>query len=305
MRFKQLDLNLLVALDHLLALQSVSAAADRMNMSQSAMSNALSRLRHYFDDPLLVQVGRRMELTPRAEAVMPAIRDILTRVEATIQTAPEFDPARSTREFRMLISDYTMSVLMPHVLSLAAHHAPNVRFQLLPQTLHPHTLLDQGEADLFLAPSTVRTPDHPQDEVFEDRYVCAVWKDGKFGRSAITPEEFTQAAHVVMVPPNSAASAEASMLGALGVDRQIAVESFSFTALPHLVVGTDMIATVHGHIARLAAASLPITVHPLPFDVPTLKQGMQWHTYRSTDPGLMWLRGIIVEAGRLLPPLPF
>ena len=66
MRFKQLDLNLLVALDHLLALQSVSAAADRMNMSQSAMSNALSRLRHYFDDPLLVQVGRRMELTPHA-----------------------------------------------------------------------------------------------------------------------------------------------------------------------------------------------------------------------------------------------
>ena len=88
MRFKKLDLNLLVALDHMIELRSVSAAADKMFMSQSAMSNALTRLRDYFDDPLLVQVGRRMEVTPRAEAMRPAIRDILVRIEATIDAHP-------------------------------------------------------------------------------------------------------------------------------------------------------------------------------------------------------------------------
>jgi len=110
MRFKKLDLNLLVALDHMLALQSVSAAADKMFMSQSAMSNALTRLRTYFDDPLLVQVGKRMEITPRAEAMKPAIRDILVRIEATIDSQPAFDPTVSTRNFNILVSDYTVVI---------------------------------------------------------------------------------------------------------------------------------------------------------------------------------------------------
>ena len=92
-----------------MTLKSVSAAADKMFMSQSAMSNALTRLRTYFDDPLLVQVGKRMELTPRAEAMKPAIRDILVRIEATIDTQPEFDPTISTRKFNVLVSDYTLA----------------------------------------------------------------------------------------------------------------------------------------------------------------------------------------------------
>jgi LysR family transcriptional regulator, nod-box dependent transcriptional activator len=81
MRFNRLDLNLLVALDHLLHLRSVSGAAERLNMTQSAMSNALLRLRQYFDDDLLVKVGRRLELTPRGEALKDAVRDVLVRVE--------------------------------------------------------------------------------------------------------------------------------------------------------------------------------------------------------------------------------
>ena len=119
MRFKRLDLNLLVALDHMLRLRSISRAAEQMNMSQSAMSNALTRLREYFDDPLLVQVGRRLDLTPRAQAMQDLVRDILVRVDAAISSDTEFDPAQSSREFSILLSDFTMQVLMPHVLRLA------------------------------------------------------------------------------------------------------------------------------------------------------------------------------------------
>jgi LysR family transcriptional regulator, nod-box dependent transcriptional activator len=119
MRFKRLDLNLLVALDLMLRLRSISRAAEQMNMSQSAMSNALTRLRQYFDDPLLVQVGRRLELTPRAEAMQDAVRDILVRVDAAISSEVEFDPAQSNREFSILLSDFTMQVLMP--MSCAWH----------------------------------------------------------------------------------------------------------------------------------------------------------------------------------------
>ena len=127
MRFRRLDLNLLVALDHMLRLRSISRAAEQMNMSQSAMSNALTRLRQYFDDPLLVQVGRRLELTPRAEAMQDAVRDILVRVDAAISSEAEFNPAQSSREFSILMSDFTMQLLMPHVLRLAYEASPSIR----------------------------------------------------------------------------------------------------------------------------------------------------------------------------------
>ena len=141
MRFKRLDLNLLVALDHLLELQSVSVAADRMHMSQSAMSNALTRLRTYFDDPLLVQVGRKMVLTPRAESMRAPVRDILVRVEATIETDPVFRPEDSDREFSILLSDYTMQVLIPHLFALTHEIVALVLFRLLPQTKKPYVML--------------------------------------------------------------------------------------------------------------------------------------------------------------------
>src|SRR5579862_6764962 len=109
MRYNKLDLNLLVALDHLLHLRSVSGAAERMNMTQSAMSNALFRLREYFKDDLLVKIGRRMELTPRAESLKDAVRDILVRVEWTVAATSQFDPARSERQFNVLVSDYSLA----------------------------------------------------------------------------------------------------------------------------------------------------------------------------------------------------
>lgn len=297
MRFKQLDLNLLVALDHLLALQSVSLAADRMNMSQSAMSNALTRLRTYFDDPLLVQVGRRMELTPRAESMQMAVRDILVRVEATIQAAPVFDPTSSTRTFNILLSDYTMSVLMPQVLSLAQAEGASVRFNLMAQTDQPYLLLDQGEADLLIAPSRFVSPDHPSELVYADRYVCVVWREGRYGAGPLTEDMFRDAGHAVMVPPNDAHSMESEALAAHGIDRRVEVRTFSFSVLPNLIVGTDRIATVHGHIAREVANHLPLSIHPLPIDIGTLDQTMQWHGYRDTDPGLIWLRDLLRRAG--------
>jgi LysR family nod box-dependent transcriptional activator len=118
MRFNKLDLNLLVALDAMLLERNISRAAERLHVSQSAMSSSLARLRTYFDDPLLVQVGRRMELTPRAQALKEVVRDILGRVDTAIATRPQFDPAQSDREFRLLVSDYTLVTLMPHLLAL-------------------------------------------------------------------------------------------------------------------------------------------------------------------------------------------
>ncbi|GAB4270987.1 MAG: LysR substrate-binding domain-containing protein [Pararhodobacter sp.] len=296
MRFKRLDLNLLVALDHLLELKSVSGAADRMHMSQSAMSNALSRLREYFGDPLLVQVGRRMELTPRAEAMRDQVRDILVRIEATVESEPQFRPEASDRVFGLLMSDYTMTVLMPHVLSLAHAAGSRVRFNFLAQTDQPYVLLERGEADFLVAPRQLCSPDHPSETLFEDDYVCLVWSQGAFAGRPLSMDDYCRAGHVVMVPPNRAQSMEARSLAQMGIERRVEVTTFSFSALPQLVVGTDRIATVHGLIARQAARILPLEILPMPLHLEPLQQTLQWHAYRDHDPGIQWVRRLLRDA---------
>jgi len=296
MRFRKLDLNLLVALDHMLELRSVSEAADRMFMSQSAMSNALTRIRTYFDDPLLVQVGRRMELTPRAEAMRPAIRDILVRVEATIDVQPEFRPDNSTRTFNVLLSDYTMRVLMPEMLALAEKAKARVRFNFLPQTDTPYTLLERGELDLLISPEQLVSREHPSSLLYEDEYVVMADRNGPYGQGPLDLAAYQSASHVVMVPPGNAKSIEATLVDIAGVSRNVGVTTYSFSSLPYLIAGTSRIATVHRRLAELIGEQVPIVCHPLPFAAAPLRQMMQWHAYRELDQGVVWLRSILEEA---------
>jgi DNA-binding transcriptional LysR family regulator len=272
-----------------------------MNMSQSAMSNALTRLRAYFDDALLVQVGRRMELTPRADAMRHSVRDILVRVEATISSEVEFDPSTSTREFRILLSDYSMTTVMPRVLALAARRQARVRFRLLPQTEFPYVSIERGDADLLIAPGMFVSRDHPNELLYEDNFVCVAWARGRFGRGTLSEEDYRGARHVRMVPPTVPTSFETEFLAQHGIEHEIEVCCYSFAALPHLVVGTDRLATVHGLLARQAATGLPITVHKLPFSAPALDQRIQWHAHKNQDPGIRWLRSLMLEVAQALP----
>ena len=302
MRFKKLDLNLLVALDHMLALQSVSAAADKMFMSQSAMSNALTRLRTYFDDPLLVQVGKRMELTPRAEAMKPAIRDILVRVEATIDTQPEFDPTVSTRTFNILVSDYTLRVLMPQVVAEMDKQGARVRLNLLAQSDMPFLMLERGDADLLITPDVFISANHPSVLLYEDAYVVLACGKGPYADATLDLEAYESIPHAVMVPPSADGQpAEHYILERAGVSRNVELSTFSFSALPHLIARTGRIATVHRHLAREAQKSNDLAIHPLPFEAPPFRQMMQWHSYRDHDPGLMWLRSVFASAAADLP----
>jgi LysR family nod box-dependent transcriptional activator len=303
MRFKRLDLNLLVAFDHLVTLKSVSRAADKMFLSQSAMSNALSRLRQYFDDPLLVQVGKRMEVTPRAEAMHPAIKEILVRIDATIDTHPDFDPSETTRTFNVLVSDYSLRVLIPRVLAEMERQGARARLNLLTQSSTPHTMLERGDADLLISPDVFISPEHPSQLLFEDVYVVIACAQGPHAKGAMDLARYSTSRHAVMLPPNSSGIAtpvEESYLDDLGVTRQVELTTFSFASLPYLVAGTSCIATVHGLLAKHSAASAGIVIFPTPFAMPKFRQMVQWHSYRDQDPGIQWLRDVFVNAGASL-----
>lgn len=299
MRFNKLDLNLLVALDAMLTERSISRAAERLHMSQSATSNALARLREYFGDELLVQVGRKMELTPRAEALRDPVRDVLVRVDTTIAAQPEFVPSRSERQFRILISDFTLVALMPHALALADRQGSTVRFEFLPQVEQPQRMLERGEADLLVMPRDYCSPNHPIETVFRESFSCVVCQGSRLARDGLTFERYAAAGHIVMQPPGTnQASFETWFMQRHGLARRVAVTAFSFASAPHLVVGTELVATTHTRLARLAQKTLPIKVLPPPLEMPEMEQAMQWHKYRSQDPGIVWLRQLLVNAAR-------
>lgn len=296
MRFNKLDLNLLVALDHLLHLRSVSGAAARMNMTQSAMSNALLRLREYFDDDLLVKIGRRLELTPRGESLKDAVRDVLVRVEWTIATTSEFDPGRSDRQFTILVSDYTLATLIPRLLAACQKVSQTVRFNFLHQVDAPERLLERGDVDLLIIPREFCSRRHPLEVVLEEEFCAIVWSRGRLAGSKLSRRAFSEASHVVMQPPGGAQSLESVFFKQQEIARRVDVTTYSFSTMPLLVAGTDRIATVHRRLAQQAQQALPIEILDLPFRIPKMRQAVQWHKYRSQDAGLIWLRGALREA---------
>jgi len=300
MHFHKLDLNLLVALDALLSLQSVSRAAEQLHMSQSAMSNALARLRDYFADELLVQIGRKMELTQRAEVLREAVQDVLLRIDTTITAQPKFEPAKSDRVFRICMSDYSMVTLIPHMLALAQSEASAVKFQLFPQVGQPDRVLERGEADLLVIPKAFCSPNHPKDILFEESFCCVVWSGSRIASNGkLDAQAYARAGHVAMQPTGGTGmSFEAGSLQKMGLERRVEVSTFSFFAAPSLVVGTERIVTLHVRLARMAERFLPVKIFPLPITLPSMEQAVQWHKYVTKDPGLVWLRGLLGEAVR-------
>lgn len=304
MRFNKLDLNLLVALDALLRENSISRAAQQLHLSQGAMSNALARLREHFGDDLLVAVGRRMEQTPRAQALAPVVRDLLVRIDNTMQVQPLFDARHSDRIFRIVVSDYSMSVFVPHLLQVAAQDGASVRFEFLPQYGPATDALERGTADMLVVPLRLASLDHPATPLFQDVFTCLVAHDHPLAGGTLSREDYLAAGHVVMQPSNSAGAAiDGTLLTERGMNRRVEVAAYAFSSLPMLLSGTQRIATLQRRLARLAQAHLPVVeLQPL-FDMPQLDQRMQWHRLRASDPGLLWLRDAMMRAARTMPPM--
>jgi len=304
MRFNKLDLNLLVALDALLTECSITEAAKRVHLTPSAMSSALSRCRDYFQDDLLVPVGRRMEPTPRALALRDGVRDLLMRAEAVLSTEPVFDPGQAQRRFSILLSDYNNALLAPELIRLAEQEAPAVGFDFLPQQRGqaPHLLLERGEADLLLMADPLCSAGHPREVILEDGFVCIACAHHPTIQGTLTLAQFKAAGHVIMTPGPLLQSIESRALREQGIERRAEVNTFNFLALPALVQGTRRIATVHARVAQRAVLQDGQRLQRLrpPIDIPPVRISMQWHQHRDADPGLAWLRDVVRRAARQL-----
>ena len=291
MRFKGLDLNLLVALDALLETRSVSAAARRLNLSQPAMSAALARLRDYFGDDLLVATGKRMYPTAYAEGLALQLKEALAGLDALISNPTLFDPATSHRTFRILGSDYVTAAALVPLIERLAEEAPGVRLDIASVQDDATEQIDQGKVDLLLTPDNHIHPDHPAELLWEERQVIVGWNRNPVFRQPLTEETVFSAGHVGVlmgrVRTPSFADRELAIMGKL---RRIEVTTGSFLAVPWLLQGTNRLAFMHERLARSVVKLFPLVWAPTPFDFPIMREMVQYHRARAGDAGLTWLR---------------
>ena len=299
MRFGRLDLNLLVALDALLTEKSVSLAADRLCLSQSATSSALGRLREYFGDELLVVKGRHMILTARAEELIEPVRAVLEQVRTTIAVAPEFNPATAERQVRIMASDYTTQVLLADAIAELERDAPGLRFEIQPMSTNPIEAVERGFIDLLVTIDFAVSADHPSQLLFEDDYVVVGDAQNPAMKGGMTRERYFELGHV------TARFGRASMPAfdewftrRQKQQRRIEVVAPTFLSLPGLVLGTNRIATMHRRLAEQMVRTLPLVMRELPFAIPPIREVVQWHLTNNNDRALRWIVERLEAVGR-------
>src|SRR6266700_302360 len=256
------DLNLLVALDALLAERNVTRAAERVGLSQPGMSNTLARLRKLFGDPLLVREGLTLVPTPRAESLRQPVADALSLIEHALDNRPGFDPARDHVTLTVSCSDYSLLMLIGPLVRRLAATAPGLPIQRL----------------------------------FADRWICCVWEGTAEVGEVMTMETYLRLGHLVYSAVRGhPVSIVDTYLAQARVSRRIEFTVESFLLAPFLLQGTDLVAVVPeraaGHLRRTADVRF---LEP-PMDLPSITEMLWWNPRRTMDPAHAWLRARIAE----------
>ncbi|MBO4227658.1 LysR family transcriptional regulator [Bradyrhizobium neotropicale] len=305
MRFKGLDLNLLVALDALMRERNLTAAARSIKLSQPAMSAAVARLRTYFRDELFTMRGRELVPTPRAEGLAGPIREALLHIQLSIISQDVFNPGKLDRRFRILLSDFTTIVFFRKVVDRVARQAPAVTFELLPLADETDELLRRGEVDFLILPELFMSSAHPKATLFEERLVCVGCHTNKRLPRRLTFDRYMSMGHVaVKFGRLRRPSIEEWFLLEHGLTRRIEVVVQSFSMIPPVLLDTGRIATMPSRLVEHFEQTMPLQIVELPRSLPAFAEAVQWPALHNNDPASIWMREILLEEASRMAPLP-
>lgn len=288
-----IDLNLLVVLDALLAERHVSRTASRLNMSQPAVSHALGRLRHLFDDPLLIRRAGQLVPSARAREIAPALTEALRQLREILGPGG-FDPAKEKRTFRLAMSDYGSAVILPGLLKMLRLQAPEIDVAITQSSREAMIgLVLDGECDLALGVFPERPEPVEAEQLFLERFACLADREQMGGQDCLDMEAYLSRPHVLVATKSEANSEIDMALRALGHVRRIAVTLPHWGNAPRLICGTDLVLTV----ARKALAHYErdpafVAFKP-PFPIPPFPFVQIWHERRGGDPAHLWLRNAV------------
>ncbi|MET0659694.1 MAG: LysR family transcriptional regulator [Steroidobacteraceae bacterium] len=292
-----MDLNLLAYFDALITERQVSRAAERVNLSQPAMSLALKRLRELFDDPLLVRTSGGMVPTTRAQELIGPVREILRQSEGLLKQRQSNLPAEATGPFVLISTDYVSLLLMPLLARRVEQVAPHA--QIIVRAVNPEQLrhwFESGEVDIGIG-YTVNPPGEFRIRpVFEERLVCIARNDHPTIQGSLSLEQFTSVPQVQIRPGDMRYAVLLDRaLQAHAVEARIGIVVYDFVLAPEIVAATNMIAVIPERLARRQSQAAGLQVLPLPVDVPSLTFSMIWHERTHREPAYQWLRELLLE----------
>ena len=296
-QLRNIDLNLLVPLKALLHERNVTRAAERIHLSQSAMSRTLDRLRSELGDELLVRVGRNYELTPRGIALLDELGQVMPRL-ARLWAGEPFSPAQSEANIRLAMTDYASSVVLPPLAEILARLAPGITLEVVPW--HERVHEDNGLAaatHLILSPlavpSTLRV-----ELLFEDVFLCVFGRKLSRGKGPLTNKEYLSLRHIsVETHPHQQNLIDRS-LGEAGLQRRVVVHlPYLLTAIRTLET-TDLVLTMPTRIAEPVLALLDLPRLKAPKDIPAIRYSMVWHPRFDSDLLHVWLRETVRQIFR-------
>jgi DNA-binding transcriptional LysR family regulator len=293
------DLNLLVALDALLTERSVTRAAARIGITQSAASHALSRLRRLTGDELLVRGRDGMVPTLRADAMRAPLRRALDDITGTLSPARAFDPKTARLRAFIGASDYAELVLLPGIMARLMREAPGVELRVLVPGHDPASELAAGKLDfvIMLLPPGDAGQGIRGRRLFSDRFVCITRRGHPLAKTkTLSLSSFARAAHALISPWGMEGGYVDDALARLGLQRKVAVAVPHFLVAPHIVASSDLLLTVAERVADVVAGPLGLVVlaPPQELDLTGFTLSILWHERTHEDPARRWLREVIV-----------
>lgn len=295
-----LDLNLLVVLRTVLAERSATAAARRLHVTQSAVSNALARLRAVLGDPLVVRNGRGLAPTPRALELAPELDHALGTLDRLIAGRRGFDPTISTRTFTVSLTDsYELSDL-PRLVASFAQAMPRAQLRVItPERMIALGGLAHGQVDAAIVPMVLEAPGMRKRELFTEAAVAVVRRDHPDVGDRLTRAQFESLPHVevrVVGEDGVGARLAKAHYARLGVTRNVAVVVPHFHAVAIAVAHSDAIGTLPDRFAAAIATMLPLRPVALPFAGMDWHMAMGWHEASDADPGSRYFRELVYAA---------
>lgn len=290
---RALDLNLLKALDALLDEGSVTRAAQRLSLTQPAVSGMLTRLRDYFGDPLFVRTSHGMVPTLRASELSMPVKQILTDI-AILLKPMQFDPMTAELTYTLVATDYALKAVVVPLIAALKQHAPRIRIAVRSvDSERMYQQLSRGEVDLALVTPQTTPDDLHGRALYQEEYVCVARSHHPLAAaSKMTLEQFCEQEHILVSTEGRFMGVTDEALAELSLTRRVGVSVNSFLVIPDILRSTDMIAVVPG---RMVPVDSDLAIIPLPLNVPGFTKSMAWHERTHRDPAHQWIRALCVE----------
>jgi len=296
MELEEIDLNLLVVFNQLLVERRVSKVADKLGLTQPAVSNALARLRKLLGDELFLRTPAGMEPTPFADQLAEPVTYALGMIHSALNQRVSFEPASSTRSFTVGMTDIGEIYFLPALMDRLRQAAPGVSLSTVRNTaVNLKDEMAAGKVDLAIGLLPQLKGGFFQRRLFRQRYVCLFRKGHRLDKKKISLAEFSAAEHLVVVSAGTGHGKVDELLKRSGIDRNVRLTVPHFVGVGHILQATDLVATVPERLAQRLVGPFGLVCAPHPAKLPEVAINVFWHAKFHKAPANQWLRGLVFD----------